>query len=221
MSLVSTDISSMQVKLMYLHFKTIKVNESIERINDLKFDNPKTPEAIASKGNLIYDVIDVIIMFESYHSLVDELIRNRLLSSKFNVELKRELQNVRKVMSQWKHVRNKIGGHLDLTVIEEFCKKYNYNGVFISENLEADFKGVLLLMMLETAINSTNEKSNLFEEDLVLTKPLGLNKFNKKFMDDWLLCLNLFESIQEFFYSIGRSEKMKFISKENVGIIKF
>ncbi|MEZ4883715.1 MAG: hypothetical protein R3E32_03170 [Chitinophagales bacterium] len=221
MTLITTEISSIQVKLMYLHFKTIKINDSISRVKSLKFEDLKTPKAIASKGELTYDIIDVIILFENYHSLTDKLLKKNHLATLMPEELRLELKELRKVMSKWKHVRNKIGGHLDLDVIEEFCEKYNYKGVFISQNLEADFKGILLLMMLESAINSTNDKSNLFNEELTLTKPLDLNRFIAKFMTDWRLCLNIFKPVQEFLYSLGKSEKLSLITKEDIGIINF
>lgn len=206
---------------MYIHYKTRKINENIERINALTFEEPKSPEAFSKHGERMYDVIDVITLFENYHSLINDILKRKLLSSKLSPKAREELKEVRKITNKWKHVRNKIGGHLELGTIREFCEKYNYKGVFISDNLEADFKGVLLLMMVESAINSTNKKSHLFSKELQLTQSNDLRLFITKFMADWAKCLFLFKTILEFLYGLGKLEKLKTLSIEEIGIIKF
>jgi len=163
MNTITTEVSAIQVKSLYLNFKTIKINDSINQINSLRFENSATPEAISARGEIIYDVIDAITLFENYHSLCDDILKSPNLGPVLTSDLSSYLKLVRKKMSQWKHVRNKLGGHLNLQAIEGFCKKHNYKGVFISNHLEADFKGVLLNMMLESAINETLEKSKLRE----------------------------------------------------------
>ncbi len=221
MDSITTEISGIQIKSLYLHFKTVRINESIERINSLKFKNPATPKAIAAKGEILYDVIDAITLFENYHSLCDNVLKSPILGPNLSLDLSQYLKITRKKMAQWKHVRNNLGGHLKLQVIQGICKKYNYKGVFISNHLEADFKGILLNMMLGNAVNETLKESNLFEKEIELTNPSDLNEFIILFMDDWKLVLTLFSRLNEFLYEIGREEKMKLIGHDDIGIIKF
>jgi len=221
MDSITTEISGIQIKSLYLHFKTVRINESIERINSLKFKNPATPKAIAAKGEILYDVIDAITLFESYHSLCDNVLKSPTLGPNLSLDLSQYLKITRKKMAQWKHVRNNIGGHLKLQVIQGICEKHNYKGVFISNHLEADFKGILLNMMLGNAVNETLEESNLFEQEIELTKPSDLNKFINLFMNDWKLVLNLYLKLNEFLYEIGKEDKMKLIGPDDIGIITF
>ncbi|GJM36556.1 MAG: hypothetical protein DHS20C18_55570 [Saprospiraceae bacterium] len=221
MNTITTEISGIQVKSLYIHFKTIKINNSINRINSLEFNTLATPEAISAKGDIIYDVIDAITLFENYHSLCEDVLKSPSLGPNLKSDLSSYLKLARKKMSQWKHVRNKLGGHLNLEVIEKICEKHNYKGVFITNHLEADFKGILLKMMLESAINETLDKSKLFEEEIRLTSPLGLSKFIDLFMDDWEIVLNLFPKLNKFIYEIGKEEKLNLITENDIGIIKF
>lgn len=69
-------------------------------------------------------------------------------------------------MAQWKHVRNKLGGHLNIENITSICDKHNFKGVFISNFIEADFKAILLNMLVEESVNSSLNKSQLFEGKL-------------------------------------------------------
>jgi len=221
MNTITTEVSGIQVKSLYLHFKTIKMNNSIERINSLRFENIATPEAISAKGEIIYDVIDAITLFENYHSLCDDVLKSPNLGPILTSGLSNYLKSARKKMSQWKHIRNELGGHLNLEIIENFCEKHNYKGVFISNHLEADFKGVLLKMMLESAINETLEKSKLFEGTIRLTNFSDLEKFMDLFMSDWEVVLHLFTKLNEFIYQIGKKQKLEIITKADIGIIKF
>jgi hypothetical protein len=221
MNTITTEVSAIQIKSLYLHFKTIRINDSIKRINSQKFKNPSSPQAIANKGEIIYDIIDAISLFEHYHSLCDLLLQSPLLSRNLPPDLSSYLKLARKKMSQWKHVRNKLGGHLDIHVVKELCEEHNYKGVFISNHLEADFKGILLNMMLTNAINATLEKSKLFEKEVDLTNGKELADFISKFMGDWKIALDLFPKINKFLYDIGKEEKLRMIGPEDIGIIKF
>jgi hypothetical protein len=218
---VIPEVSAIQVKLMYVHFRSIKINDDIMRINSHEFSDPTKPDAIKKKGELAYCIIDIIALFENYNSLVRNIYNYENIEKHLNSNLKFKLENIRKITAEWKHVRNKIGGHVDIKLIREFCEENNYNGVFISNEIEADFKGVLILQMIESAINSTLFKSHLFDSNLKLTEPAGLRKLVNKIMMDWKPCLALFNDVSEFLYSIGKKDKLKRINKEDIGLIKF
>ena len=54
-----------------------------------------------------------------------------------------------------------------LKVWKNFCDQHNYKGVFISNDLEADL-GVLNMLMIESAVNSSRNVSDIFGRDLSL-----------------------------------------------------
>ena len=221
MTTLTTEISSIQIKVLYLHFKSIKINADIERINSTYNGNPESSETIKGKGDIAFDIIDIISLFENYNSLVGDIYNFENVGQKLTPELRNELGALRKSTSKWKHARNKLGGHLDIEPIQEFCANYNYNGVFISNQLEADFKGVLILQMIAAAINSTLNNSKLFDSKLNLTNSEDLNKLILKINEDWKMCLDIFHSLIKFLYDIGKVEKLKSITKNDIGLIKF
>lgn len=216
-----SEISAIQVKLLFLHFKSVKINEDIRRISSIPFSDPEGTDAIKKKGEIAYCVIEIIALFESYNSFVRNIYNYENIAKYLNRKLKTKLENIKISTAKWKHVRNKIGGHVDIKSIQEFCEIYNYKGVFISNDLEADFKGILLLQMIESAINSTLEKSKLFESKVILTEPADLTKTIAKLNSDWKPCLDMFSDISELLYKIGKKDKLKVIRKEDIGIIRF
>jgi len=177
---VISEISAIQVKLLFLHFKSIKINEDIQRINSISFSDPESPEAIKKKGEIAYCIIDIIALFESYNSFVRNINNYENIAKYLKRRLRRKLENIKISTAKWKHVRNKIGGHIDIKPIQEFCETYSYKGVFISNDLEADFKGILILQMIESAINSTLNKSKLFSKKVILTQESDLGKIISK-----------------------------------------
>ena len=222
-STVNSEISALQVKLLYLQFKSIKINNEMNSFKDVsEFDSTESPEAIKSRGEIAYSVIDVIALFENYHSFANDVFNSTYpLTQTMESELIAKLKTIRKVTAQWKHVRNKIGGHLEIDRIKDFCGFHNYKGVFLSNNLEADFKGVLLPMMLGSAINSTLSKSRLFDSELNLTDPQDMNRFIIKFNESWKLCIDLFADFSVYLYKIGKQEKLAVSSPQDIGLIKF
>ena len=187
----------------------------------MEFSDLTSPEAIKKNGELAYCIIDIIALFENYNSLVRNIYNYKNIEKHLNRKLRSKLEIIRKLSADWKHVRNKIGGHVDIKPILEFCEENNYKGVFISNELEADFKGVLILQMIESAINSTLHKSQLFDSPLKLTEPADLGKLVSKIMQDWKPCIALFSDVSTLLYKIGKKDKLKLISKNDIGIIKF
>ena len=218
---LSSDISAIQIKIQYLHYKSLKINEEISRIRSLQFPNPACPEAIQTKGEFSFCAIDIISLFESYNSLVRNVLNDKFIARNLRPDLKFQLEEIKHLTDSWKHVRNKIGGHLDIKVIKSFCDRYNYKGVFITDYLEADFKGVILLQMIESAINNTLNKSHLFEKEIILISFEGLEIFLNKINEDWKKCFQLYYSLFSFLYEICKKEKMNQIGSNAGGIIKF
>jgi len=218
---LSSDISAIQIKLQYLHYKSLKINEEINRIRSIKFPNPKCPESITAKGEFSFCTIDIISLFEGYNSLANNVLNDKFIARNLRPDLKLQIEEIKDLTNNWKHVRNKIGGHLDIKVIKSFCDRYAYRGVFITDYLEADFKGVILLQMIESAINNTLSKSHLFEKEINLISFEGLEIFLTKINEDWKKCFQLYSALFSFLYEIGKNEKMNQIGRNEGGIIKF
>jgi len=221
MSTLTVEVSGIKVKTMYLHCKLVKINDDFLRINEMKFNNPASPKAFSTYGERVYNVIDTITLFENYYSLCDEILKSQELGPLLPLDLSQYLKALRKKMSQWKHVRNKLGGHLNLGVIMELCEKNNYKGVFLSNHIIEDFKGVLLYKMLGEAVNNTLSKSKLFDSELELTKPQDFNLFIGVFMNDFRFTLELLNRIFSFLYDIGRAEKISVSTQLDIGLINF
>jgi len=218
---LTSDTSAIQIKLMYLHFKSVKINDDMNRINSLKFKDKESPEAISAKGEIAFNMIDVIALFEGYNTLVKDINAYPNFSKRLNKALANSLKEIRKRTEKWKHVRNKIGGHVDIESIKSFCETYNYRGVFLSDELEADFKGITMLQIIESAINSTLHKSKLLISKAKLTTQYGLNIVVDKIMEDWKLCFDLNQPLMELLYEIGKEEKLNSTNPDDIGIIKF
>lgn len=116
------EISVMQVKIMYLHYKSIRINENIRTLSSKQFESLKSTEALITRGTIVYDIVDVIALYENYHSFSDKMLKYNGFASAIPYSLKKALTEVRKRMTKWKHVRNKIGGHLDTESVLEFSR---------------------------------------------------------------------------------------------------
>lgn len=220
---LTSEISAIQIKLMYLHYKSIKINSSIRDITSVKFKDKESSESIEHNGVIVYDIIDVITLFENYNSLVSDVFNSKFLSKKLSNSCRELLKKVNKATVSWKHVRNKVGGHIDINSIIQFCEFNNYKGVFISDNLQTDFKGVLLIQLLESAVNMTLDKSKLFNQklDLIGAASTDMVRFIEKLNSDWKICIDLFKELLKHLYLIGKKEKLKVIDHSQIGIIKF
>lgn len=206
-------ISALQIKILYLHYKSFKINSEINRLSK-EIDFYKLDLSKKIRGDLAYCAIDVISLFESYNSYTTNFFSTKICP--LDDDFKTKLGYVQKITSKWKHVRNKIGGHVDLDVIVKFCDRYDYKGIFLGRNLEVDFKAILLLKMIESAINCTLNKSKLFEAELSLTNIVDLNKFVDKLKLDWLPCIELLNQSFEFFKKVGLQNKLEVIRIESI-----
>lgn len=208
-------ISALQVKILYLHYKSSKINTELRKLEGMiNLDQPISSMKI--RGEIAYCAIDVISLFESYNSFIKDFYSH---SKEINLKdeiFKEKLRTVQKRTSNWKHVRNKIGGHVDFDTIVNFCEKYNYKGIFLGNNLEIDFKATLVLQMIESAINSTLNKSKLFKEELCLTDHNNITILVDKLNSDWLPCIQLLNQSFDFFQKVGLKNNLKVIKLESI-----
>jgi hypothetical protein len=204
-------IAAIQVKMLHLQFRMKKIYED-QKILNSKLTNYKTPrEIIKGMNNAIYSAIDMLIAFEHMFQLVNDIFNTPELKQRLDQGMIELLGNVRKIAQRWKHVRNKLGGHIDIEIAENFCEKHNYFGVFISNDLEADI-GMLNMLLIENAVNTARTKSDIFGRDLDL-KNNGVEPEMKLFVEtlnnDWNAVFSYFEPLMKFLYKVGKKEKME------------
>ena len=112
------------------------------------------------------------------------------------------------VAARWKAVRNVLGGHLDIGVIEATCERHGFFGALLSEDLETDM-AVYNCLLLESAINHARSKSDLFGRDLDFGADLGgeMKLLIEKLNSDWEKVFAVFPEILKLVYSLGKEEK--------------
>jgi len=146
--------------MLHLQFRMRKIAEDQELIVE-KTKNCKANKEIVIKGfNVIYKIIDMLITFEHLNQLFDDIFKTPELDTKSNKELRAILGKSKQAAVRWISVRNKLGGHIDIDVVENFCKQHNYCGVFLSDNLEVD-AGILGILMIFSAVNAARSNSDI------------------------------------------------------------
>ncbi len=211
MTTLTNRIAAIQVKMLHLQFRMKKIYEDQKRLTD-KLPKYKTPqEIIKGMNNAVYNTIDMIVTFEHMFQLSNDIFSTPELKEKFTEEITRIIGTVRSVAHRWKPVRNKLGGHIDLQVIEGFCRENKYVGVFLSEDIECDL-GMLNMLLLESAVNSVNDQTKLFEEkiDIKRNDPgPEMKRFVETLNRDWNKVFSYFEPLMRFMYTVGKEEKMR------------
>jgi len=204
-------VAAIQVKMLHLQFRMKKIYED-QKLLHSKLPSFKTPrEIIKGMNEAVYSAIDMLITFEHMFQLVNDIFDTAELKDRLDQGIIQLIGNVRKIAQKWKHVRNKLGGHIDIDVAENFCEKHNYFGVFISDDLEADI-GMLNMLLIESAVNAVRSKSDIFGRDLDF-KNNGVGPEIKLFVDtlnkDWNEVFSYFEPFMNFLYNAGKKEKMQ------------
>ena len=211
MTTLTHRVAAIQVKMLHLQFRMKKIYEDQKLLNT-KIPSFRTPrEIIKGMNNAVYSAIDMLITFEHMFQLVNDIFNTAELKDRLDQGTIQLIGNVRKIAQKWKHVRNRLGGHIDIDVAEKFCEKHNYFGVFISDDLEADI-GMLNMLLIESAVNAVRSKSDIFGRDLDL-KNNGVGPEIKLFVDtlnkDWNEVFSYFEPFMKFLYNVGKKEKME------------
>ena len=210
MSTLTHRVAAIQMKMLHLQFRMKKIYEDQKLLNS-KLPSFKTPrEIIKGMNNAVYSAIDMLITFEHMFQLVNDIFNTLELKDRLDQNTIQLIGNVRKIAQKWKHVRNKLGGHIDLEIVEKFCEKHNYFGVFLSDDLEADI-GMLNMLLIESAVNSVRNKSDIFGRDLDL-KNNGPGPEIKLFVEtlnkDWNEVFGYFKPLMKILYKLGKKEKM-------------
>ena len=217
MSTLTHRVAAIQVKMLHLQFRMKKIDEDQKLLNN-KLPNYKNQrEIIKGMNNAVYSVIDMLITFEHMFQLVNDIFNTPELKQRLDQTRIKLLGDVRKIAQKWKHVRNKLGGHIDIEIAEKFCKNHNYFGVFISDDLETDIS-MLNMLLIESAVNTARTKSDIFGRELDL-KNNGVRSEMKLFVEtlnnDWNAVFSYFEPLMKFLYEVGKKEKMECTDSKN------
>ena len=203
-------VASIEVKMLHLQFRMKKIFEDQKVLNSQlpKFRNNR--EIIKGMNNAAYSCIDMLVTMENLYQLINDIFATPEIREQFDKDMYQLLNQTKKITQKWKPVRNKLGGHIDIEIVEQFCEQHNYKGVFISNDLESDM-GVLNMLMIESAVNSSRNVLDIFGRDLNL-KQNGISKEIKLLVEtlnkDWNTAFGYFEPMMKFLYNIGKEEKM-------------
>ncbi len=207
---LTSRVAAIEVKMLHLQFRMKKIFEDQKLLNSQQSDLKGNRETIKGMNNAAYSFIDMLVTMENLYQLVNDIFATPEIRQRFNKDMYQLLNNTKKLTQKWKPVRNKLGGHIDIEIVEQFCEKHNYKGVFITDDLEADL-GVLNMLMIESAVNSARNVSDIFERDLNL-KQNGIPQEMKLLVDtinkDWNTAFGYFEPMMKFIYEIGKKEKL-------------
>lgn len=206
---LTSRVAAVEFKMLHLQFRKKKIFEDQKALSGLEFKSNR--EKIRGMKDAVYNLIDMLVAMEQLHQLVCDIFATPELRVKFNQDLYVILNRTKKSTEKWKPVRNKLGGHIDIDVVVQFCEHHNYRGVFISPDLETDLS-VLNMLLIESAVNSVRNVSDVFGRDLDVKKN-GLSSELKllvdKLNDDWNTAFGYFEPMMQFLYSVGKEEKLK------------
>ena len=220
-STLTYDIAAIQVKLFHLWFRVKKISDDKESLKkkkseaSMKFKSEASMEFIYAAKYTVYTLIDQLITMEHIFELTRDIFKSikQDLLNKNDTTL---LNKIKKATEKWHYVRNKLGGHIDSKMVEDMCKMYDFKGVFISEDHEADVT-ILNIMLIIQAINSTKECKDIFGRCLDIEKDFSdirivVDELNR----DWdMVTNNSFDYLMCLLYKIGMAEKCRETNTED------
>ena len=154
---LTTRFAAIQLKMLHLQFRMKKIYEDQKVLSE----TPHNTDRDRIRGLLPagYTFIDMLVSLE--HAA--QLVRDIFATPELRVHLDRDafeiLNRTKKTAEKWRPVRNCLGGHIDIDVVDNLCRKHGYRGVFLSDDLECDV-AVLNMLLLESAVNSVRLKSD-------------------------------------------------------------
>ncbi len=209
MSTLTHRIAAIQVKMLHIQYRMKKIFEDQQQLVEKSSNYKNHKDTVLGLFNAVYNTLDMLITFEHLNQLFDDIFKTPEIDIKSNKELRAILGKSKQAATRWIAVRNKLGGHIDIEVVEDFCKQHNYYGVFLSDNLEVD-AGVLNMLMIISAVNTARDKSDIFGRDLDLKKngPAEISLLVRELNKDWQVAFEYFLPMMQFLYQTGKKEKM-------------
>lgn len=165
-------------------------------------------EKIRHFGPAAYAVVDMLVTLEHAASLFKDVFATPVLSKQLGKELRRQLSASMKTAEKWQPVRNKLGGHLDLSSIESACDSHGFRGVFLSEDLETDVS-VLNAILIESAFNQSGFAQTHLGRQIDLRSGISMEVqvMITLLNGDWEKVFSCFNPLMQKMYAIGKEEK--------------
>ena len=206
MTTLTPRFAAIQLKMLHLQFRMKKIYEDQEQLSKKK---PKTNrDRIRIFLPAGYTCIDMLVSIEHVSQLVKDMFATPELRQHFDRATYIILNDTKRVAEKWKPVRNRLGGHIDIDVVQDLCSRHGFNGVSLSEDLECDV-GVMNLLLLESAVNFARASSDILGRDLNMRNDLSgetkilVDAINK----DWNTIFEYFKPLMELMYRVGKEEK--------------
>lgn len=201
-STLTTRVAAIEMKMLYLLHRARKIIKDQKELGTRHGRGNR--EKIKEGRDGIFNTVDIIITMGYIFDLINEIFQTPELADKLNENIRKLLKNSRKAAARWISIRNKLGGHLDIGAIEDICRKYNFNGVFLSDDLDCD-SAVLNMLMIEGAINQSPTLKDIFGREIEMLKDADI--FSRRVDEEWRIALEFFRPMLDFLYEVGKDEK--------------
>lgn len=198
--------AALQIKIWHLHFRMRQIYRNQEELNSRTFRSNR--ELIKGLAPSMFSLMDMLISLEHVDGLMADLLSTDEFREHLSTDQLKMIGRAKDVAARWKAVRNVIGGHLDIRVVEASCKKHGFFGALLSDDLETDM-AMYNCLILESAINLARNKSDLFGRELDFyadfrgEMKLVIDKLNS----DWNKVFSCFPDLLQIFYTLGKDEK--------------
>ena len=204
---LTTRFAAIQLKMLHLQFRMKKIYEDQKELSERRYRTNR--DRIRGLLPASYTFVDMLVSLEHALQLVRDIFATPELRVHFDRDTFRILNDTRKTAEKWRPVRNCLGGHIDIDVIDDLCRKHGYRGVFLSDDLECDV-AVLNMLLLESAVNSVRSKSDVIGRDLDMRGDLAseVNTLVKAINHDWQAVFGYFKPLMELMYRVGKQEKI-------------
>lgn len=114
---------AIQIKMWHIQFRMKQIYLNQESLNSQSFANNR--EKIKGMGPAVFSVIDMLISFEHLQTLMDDVFNTAELSNALTTEERKMIGQTKNLAARWIAVRNVLGGHIDIKIIENVCAKHN------------------------------------------------------------------------------------------------
>ena len=200
-------IAALQMKMLHLQFRMKKIYDDQKAINSQRHNTNR--EKIRGLRNATYSTIDMLITMEHAATLFQEVFSTPELSKQLTKDDREILSRAKTIASKWQKVRNKLGGHIDLKMVEAACEHHNFKGVFLIEDLETDVS-ILNVILLESALNTSGYAEKEFGRKIDTRKNLQaeIELITNKLNGDWEAVFSYFNPLMKRLYDAGKKDKI-------------
>ena len=204
---LTTRFAAIQLKMLHLQFRMKKIYQDQKMLSEAQHKTNR--DRIRGLLPASYTFIDMLVSLEHAAQLVRDIFATPELRVHFDRDTSKILNRTRKAAEKWRPVRNCLGGHIDINVIDELCRRHGYRGVFLSDDLECDV-AVLNMLLLESAVNSVRSKSDIIGRDLDMKGNLApeTETLVEAINNDWQAVFGYFKPLMELMYRVGKQEKI-------------